>query len=118
MFQFWLPVPVATQLALMTLNVVKPVYCVPMFERLKAPVPLPPSWNVSAPAPRTLPWMLKPGPSVSVFVPEANCIAVPPLPMIVPESKMLTLEVPKITIPLAPETVPVLVMPPAKVEML
>ena len=26
MLQFWLPVPVATQLALMTLNVVKPVY--------------------------------------------------------------------------------------------
>src|SRR5580692_1992405 len=42
-FQFWLPLPVTIQVAPPTsLNVVKPVNCVPIVLRLKVPVPLVP----------------------------------------------------------------------------
>ena len=46
----------------------------------------------------------------------ANSIAVPPVPMIVPPSKMLTARALLISMPAEPETTPVLRMPPVKVR--
>jgi hypothetical protein len=119
MLQLLAFVPVATQVALMTWNVVNPMYCapvVPMLFKLNAPVPVPPSCNTSVPAPTTLPLMTKPGPSVSVLTPDENSMAAV-APVMVPESKMLIEGVLCAQIPMVEaEIVPVLVIPPENVD--
>ncbi len=80
--------PVACQVPPITLNVLNPVYCVPSVSRLKLPVPVPPSWNVSAPAPSTLPFIANPGPNVSVLPPPPSTIAVPKKPVMLPAVKI------------------------------
>ena len=69
-FQSCAPVPVTVQFELSTLlKVEKPSYCwpAPIRLRLKVSLPVPPSWNVSAPLPSTRPLMTLPGPSVSTL---------------------------------------------------
>src|SRR5579871_5045955 len=91
-----------------------------MVERLNAPLPAPPSWNVSLPVPSTLPTMSKVGAIVKMLpgvLPDMST-AVPPVPTIVPESKMLTAPEADTSKPRTAEIIPVLVMPPAKVETL
>ena len=56
------------------------------------------------------------GTSVSVLPLPANSIAVPPVPMMAPPSKMLTAWALLISMPAEPEIAPKLEMPPVKVS--
>ncbi len=83
-------VPVSVHTELSTLSKApKPWYCAagPICDTSKLAVPVPPSWNVSAPVPSTRPEMAEPGASVSVLPVPANWIAAVP-PLMVPALKI------------------------------
>ena len=117
----FVPIKVQVELPIL-LNAVKPRYCwaAPMLPTLKVSAPVPPSWSTSPPVPSTFPLMIDPGPSVRVNGPEpgvaAKLIAVPPVPVMVPELNTLPFTtgvlVPvasRNTIPARPVMLPVLV---------